>query len=53
MKKPSKKLKEKDRDLWYKKMGNIPPPKPENEPFSWMEYFDLMDYYNENKIEPT
>ena len=45
MKNPSKKLKEKDSDLWYKKRGDKTSKKPEDEPFSWMEYFDLMDYY--------
>lgn len=51
MKKPSKKLKEKDRDLWYKKMGDRLPRNPDDEPFiSWMDYFDLMDYYNKDEI---
>ncbi len=49
MRKPSKKLKEKDRDLWYKKMGERPIMKPEDEPFSWMEYFDMMDEYKNYK----
>ena len=50
MKNPSKKLKEKDRDLWYKKMGERKTIHPKDEPFSWMEYFDLMDYYNKDEV---
>ena len=50
MKNLSKKLKEKDRDLWYKKMGERISMKPKDEPFSWMEYFDLMDYYNKDEV---
>jgi len=47
MKNELKKLKEKDRDLWYKKMGERIPNNPEDEPFiSWMDYFDLMDDYS-------
>lgn len=49
MKKPSEKIKEEDRDLWLKKMGNQPVRKPEDYPFiSWMDYFDLMDYYKKD-----
>jgi len=39
-------IKEKDRDLWYKKMGDRIPNNPSDEPFiSWMDYFDLMEVY--------
>jgi hypothetical protein len=38
------KLKEEERDLWYKRMGERTPINPDNELFiSWMDYFDLMD----------
>jgi len=43
------KIIEENRDLWYKRMGNRPSMKPEDEPFSWMEYFDIMDEYKTNK----
>ena len=50
MKNELKKLKEKDRDLWYKKMGDRIPIGPDDERwFSWMDYFDEIDYYNMNK----
>ena len=45
MKSESKIIKEEDRDLWYKRMGERTPINPDNEPFSWMDYFDLMDWY--------
>ena len=49
MKKQSDKLKEEDRDLWYKKMGDRIPIGPEDERwFSWMDYFDEMDYYKKD-----
>ena len=42
----NKKLKEEDRDLWYKNTANKPSRRPEDEPsVTWMEYFDLMDAY--------
>jgi hypothetical protein len=48
MKKEIKTLKEKDRDLWYKKMGNKTTPNPEDEySVGLMEYFELMDDYGE------
>ena len=41
-----KKLKEEDRDLWYKRMSNKPSMNQEDEPsVTWMEYFDLMETY--------
>lgn len=46
MKTTPKKLKEKDRDLWYKKLSERTPIKPEDEPVvGLMEYFDLMSEY--------
>jgi len=49
MKSESKKIKEKDRDLWYKKMGERIPHRPEDEPvLTWMEYFDLRDEYSKD-----
>lgn len=48
--KPSKKIKEQDRDLWYKKMGDIPPANPEDEPMvGLMEWVDLMIEYKKKK----
>ena len=45
---PSKKLKESDRDLFYKKMSEKTPVKPEDEPVvGLMEYFELMDEFGE------
>jgi len=39
-------IKEKDRDSWYKRMGDRIPRQFEDEPIvSWMEYFDLLDEY--------
>ena len=41
-----KKLKEKDTDLWYKKMGERTPIKPGDEPVvGLMEWVDLMVEY--------
>tara|TARA_B110000503_G_C6798460_1_gene270134 strand:+ start:191 stop:325 length:135 start_codon:yes stop_codon:yes gene_type:complete len=41
-----KKLKEKDRDLWYQKMGDRISMKPEDEPFvGLIEWVDLMEMY--------
>ena len=46
MKNLSQKLKEKDRDLWYQKMGDRKPTKPEEEPLvGLMEWVDLMCEY--------
>ena len=43
MKNQSKILKEEERDLWYKKMGDRIPIKPEDEPLvGLMEWVDLM-----------
>ena len=43
MKNQSKILKEENRDLWYKKMGERIPIQPEDEPVvSLMEWVDLM-----------
>lgn len=40
------KIKEENRDLWYKRMGNRPSMKPEDEPsVTWMEYFELMECF--------
>ena len=47
MKKQTEILKEEDRDLWYKKMGERIPVKPEDEPVvGLMEWVDLMIRYN-------
>ena len=47
MKNQSKMLKEKERDLWYKKMGDRIPIKPENEPIvGLMEWVNLMVWCN-------
>ena len=44
MKKSSKKLKEENRDLWYKKMGDRIPIKPEDEPVvGLMEWVDIIE----------
>lgn len=46
MRTESKLIKDEERDSWYKRMGERIPHRPEDEPvISWMEYFDLMDYY--------
>jgi hypothetical protein len=46
MKSESKIMKEKDRDLWYKKMGDRIPINPEDEPMvGLMEWVDLMVEY--------
>lgn len=50
MKEQSKKLKDKDRDLWYKRMGERKTIHPENEPMvGLMEFVDMMDYYNKDE----
>jgi len=51
MKKLSKKLEEKNRDLWYKKMGERIPIKTENEPVVGLtEWVDLMSLQTHKKI---
>lgn len=43
-------IKEKDRDLWYKRMGDRIPFNPKDEPvIGWMDYFDLIDEYGSKK----
>ena len=44
MKKSSKKFKEENRDLWYKKMGDRIPIKPKDEPVS---RFDRLGRFDE------
>ncbi len=47
MKNQSKILKEEERDLWYKKMGERIPINPGDEPVvGLMEWVDLMVRYN-------
>ena len=47
MKKQNEILKEENRDLWYKKMGERISVKPEDEPVvGLMEWTDLMVRYN-------
>jgi len=46
MKNELKVIKEKDRDSWYKRMGDRVPHRPEDEPsLTWMEYFDIIDEF--------
>ena len=42
------KRQEENRDLWYQRMSEKTPINPEDERFSWMEYFDLLDEYQNN-----
>lgn len=46
MEKKLTQIKEEGRDLWLQKMGNRPERKPEEEKFSWMEYFEIMDDFS-------
>ena len=45
MKEQFKKLKDEERDLWYKRMGERTPLNLKDEPFGLMEWVDLMVEY--------